>query len=360
MQKTPAELTPLESRDILGFLHQLQKECDGAIPFERFMQEALYHPDLGYYSANIRDIGKKGDFSTSATLDEKLGKAIATWISKRSREWGWRRVPVIEIGAGNGSLCRSVLRHLDWPLRWRVDYTIHETSPILKQQQQCLLKWKGVRWALSMSEALERSKGRALIFSNELVDAFPCRIFKRAPAGWHEIGLRILDDGSLSEIPLDRTSTDHWFIQFEHLPVGQRVERFDSYRKWLGTWSNRWNNGSILTIDYGNTSEVLYQRRLLGSIRAYWKHQRFTGIDVYGRFGKQDLTADVNFSDLIQWGEVLGWKTLQLSTQRDFISALGGNRADPSKMNDPHIIEDAGDSFWALEQMQLNPTGLQQ
>ena len=70
MQKTPDGLTPLESRDILGFLYEVQKEGDGAIPFERFMQEALYHPDLGYYSANIRGIGKKGDFSTSATLDD--------------------------------------------------------------------------------------------------------------------------------------------------------------------------------------------------------------------------------------------------------------------------------------------------
>ena len=350
MQKTPAELTPLESRDILGFLYQLQKECDGAIPFERFMQEALYHPNLGYYSANIRDIGKKGDFSTSATLDEKLGKAIATWISKRSREWGWRRVPVIEIGAGNGSLCRSVLRHLDWPLRWRVDYTIHETSPILRKQQQCLLKWKGVRWASSMSEALERSKGRALIFSNELVDAFPCRLFRRAPAGWHEIGLRILDDGSLSEIPLDGTSSDPWFIQFEHLPIGQRIERFDSYKKWLGTWSNQWNDGTILTIDYGNTSEALYQRRLLGSIRAYWKHQRFTGIDIYSRFGKQDLTADVNFSDLIQWGEELGWKTFQLSPQSMFIDTWRGKRIQHNPLNSPSMDKEAGNAFRVLEQ----------
>jgi SAM-dependent MidA family methyltransferase len=350
VQKTPDGLIPLESHDILGFLHQVQKECGGVIPFERFMQEALYHPDFGYYSANIWDIGKNGDFSTSATLGEELGKAIALWISKRSKEWGWRRVPVIEIGAGNGTLCRSVLRHLDWLLSWRVDYTIHETSPILKKQQQRLLKWKGVRWASSMSEALERSKGRALIFSNELVDAFPCRLFRRAPAGWHEIGIRILDDGSLSEIHLDGTSTDPWFIQFEQLPVGQRVERFDSFKKWLGTWSNRWNDGTILTIDYGNTSEVLYQRRLLGSIRAYWKHQRLTGIDVYGRFGKQDLTADVNFSDLIQWGEDLGWKTLQLSTQSTFIDTWKGKRKHHDPLNSPSMENEVGNAFRVLEQ----------
>jgi len=50
----------------------------------------------------------------------------------------------------------------------------------------------------------------------------------------------------------------------------------------------------------------------------------------------------------------LGWKTLQLSTQRDFISALKCNPADPSKINDPHIIEDATGSFRVLEQQKLH------
>jgi hypothetical protein len=53
----------------------------------------------------------------------------------------------------------------------------------------------------------------------------------------------------------------------------------------------------------------------------------------------------------------LGWKTLQLSNQRDFISALGGNRECTSKMNDPNIIDDPADSFWALEQQKLHAIG---
>ena len=34
---------------------------------------------------------------------------------------------------------------------------------------------------------------------------------------------------------------------------------------------------------------------------------------------EQDLTADVNFSDLVRWGEELGFQTLSLETQRDFL-----------------------------------------
>ncbi|MCX6958973.1 MAG: class I SAM-dependent methyltransferase, partial [Verrucomicrobia bacterium] len=106
----------MAGHDLLTFLLRVQEECGGAIPFERFMQEALYHPRFGYYSAHIKDVGREGDFSTSATLDEGLGAAIASWIRLRSRELGWRDIPVIEVGAGNGALARSVLGHLGWKM----------------------------------------------------------------------------------------------------------------------------------------------------------------------------------------------------------------------------------------------------
>jgi len=176
----------VERHRIVSFLHRVQEEHGGAIPVERFMQEALYHPEYGYYTANIRDVGGRGDFSTSATLGTELGAAIARWIEACSKELGWNgwnrvfnRIPLIEIGAGNGSLARTILRNLNPRLRWRVDYMIHETSPTLRRIQRKRLRWRGVRWIASLAEALFQTKGEALIFSNELVDAFPCRVFER-------------------------------------------------------------------------------------------------------------------------------------------------------------------------------------
>ena len=60
------------------YLPRLFSEAGGAISFERFMSEALYHPAFGYYSANIDAIGgSRGDFSTSATMSPLLGRAIS-------------------------------------------------------------------------------------------------------------------------------------------------------------------------------------------------------------------------------------------------------------------------------------------
>jgi len=339
--------------NLLSFLLELQGECGGAIPFERYMQEALYHPRFGYYASQIRDVGAGGDFSTSATLDTGLGPAIVAWITARAGELAWKQIPIIEVGAGNGSLCRSILQNLNWKIRWRIRYTIHETSPVLKKAQQQLLRWRGVRWIDSLEAALRQSQGKALIFSNELVDAFPCHLFEKKRGVWHEIGVKISDQGNLSEVSLGAITEDAWFAQFGTLSEGQRVERHDSFCDWLRGWSGDWKEGAMLTIDYGDIADELYKRRPEGSLRAYWRHQRLTGKDLYARFGKQDLTADVNFSDLISWGEVLGWKAFPLMTQREFVKTWLPEKKQHLLSERFSIPGDAGDAFKVLEQRPL-------
>ena len=349
----------MASHDLLRFLQGVQEECGGVIPFARFMQEALYHPTLGYYSSQIHDVGSAGDFSTSATLDPLLGEAIAKWIIARAQEKGWKRIPVIEVGAGSGLLARSVLRHLDWKTRWHIDYMICETSPILRSRQQKNLRWRGVRWIDSVQKGLEKSRGRALIFSNELVDAFPCRVFQKSKEGWQELGIILHPDGSLSETtlpPMAPLPPDSWFAHFADLPDGQRLERHDSYREWLGVWSPLWKEGFLLTIDYGDAAQKLYSSRLSGSLRGYWKHERITGSQIYARFGKQDLTADVNFSDLIAWGQTLGWQEESFAKQREFLSQWISPKKLSASCSRFLIPGDAGDAFKVLEQIPSSHT----
>ena len=336
--------------DLLTLLHKLQEDHEGVIPFEQFMRQALYHPKFGYYTANIQGVGAGGDFSTSASLDSSLGGAIAAWIRDRASDLSWRQIPILEVGAGNGQLARTVLHHLGWKAPWITDYMILETSPLLREQQKSRLQWRGVRWVTSLDEAFERNDGRALIFSNELVDAFPCRIFEKGITGWSELGVRISTEGSLEETLVGSLQEDPWFTQYDHLPVGQRVERIDSFQDWMKDLNSLWKQGSMLTIDYGNTADLLYNRRPGGSMRAYFRHERFHGNQVYARFGKQDLTADVNFSDLMDWGGRLGWKNEPLVTQREFVNRWNSCKTKTSSFDRFSTPDDAGDSFLVLDQ----------
>ena len=316
------------------FLQDL--ECGGSIPFERFMEAALYHPDFGYYTKRVRTVGRAGDFSTWPGLHSSLARAVAAWLRAKPERH------VIEAGAGTGQLAAGVLDHLGFFQRLRTTLHIVEISPVLRAAQEKLLKGKNVLWHGDMNAALAAAGGRANIYSNELPDAFPCRVFVRGDSRWQELALKI--DGNsarevLRECELPESSSLH-----DNAPDGTRVEVHESYRKWLGSWAGSWQCGEMLTVDYGATMPGLYHRRPWGSLRAYAHHQRLTGADVFAGFGHRDITADINFTDLENWGKTLGWKTVSLDTLTDFVR----RQCPRIALNDQ--FAEAGNAFQALLQ----------
>ena len=321
---------------IREFLQDLQSECGGSIPFEKFMEAALYHPEFGYYTKRVRTVGRAGDFSTWPGLHSSLARAVAAWLRAKPERH------VIEAGAGTGQLAAGVLNHLGFFRRLRTTLHIVEISPVLRAAQEKLLQGKNVIWHRDMNAALAAAGGRANIYSNELPDAFPCRVFVRGGSRWRELSLKI-DGNSAREILRECELPESSSLP-DNSPDGTRVEVHESYRKWLGSWAGSWKCGEMLTVDYGATMPGLYHRRPAGTLRAYAHHQRLTGADVFAGAGHRDITADVNFTDLEIWGKILGWKTVSLGALSDFISAQC-----PRVALDGQFAE-AGKAFQALQQ----------
>lgn len=293
---------------IRAFLLSLQEKLGGFIPFDRFMREALYHPEFGYYSRRIRGLGAGGDFATSATLSEELGRAIWQW-SRGSRCLG-------EVGAGDGSLAHAILRAAGWRRFW-IDYRVHEISQPLREVQQKRLG-RRINWLPDLTDL------RGTVFANELLDAFPCRQFERTELGWREVTLRLegsLLFESLRECELPQSSV----FSAAEWPIGQRVEVAESVRAWLQKIASVSAIQRLLLIDYGGEPEEIYHRRTQGSVRAYWKHQRFIGKEIYARFGQQDLTADVNFRDVRTWAKSAGFQIEFAGSQSEFLTRHLGN-----------------------------------
>lgn len=297
----------------------------GTVSIESFMQAALYHQDFGYYSSRIRGLGRRGDFSTTATFHPALGRAIAKWLTSSRKAIllgkGWH---VIEVGGGDGNLAKTVLENLSWWKRKNLHYHLVEVSGTLRQQQQELLHQYNIDWHESMENALAAARGSALIFSNELVDAFPCLQLIRLNGQWKEVcltlrGEELFEDYLVNSQNLNRASKSSTIINSDAMADGQRCEVHVSYRDWLLSWVPHWKRGQMLTIDYGDIFPTLYHKRVHGTLRGYYQHVRMEGHEIYQRFGKQDLTADINFSDLITWGEELGLQSHTFMTQREFI-----------------------------------------
>lgn len=94
------------------------------------MQLALHHPEEGYYSTAIENIGMRGDFSTTPTLSPILAKAIIARWKEACARCG-TRLPLLEIGAGSGALAVKIMDQLGFWNRLNTDYVIVEASPRL-------------------------------------------------------------------------------------------------------------------------------------------------------------------------------------------------------------------------------------
>ncbi len=327
-----------------------------SVSVAEFMAAALYHPEHGYYTRHIRAVGRRGDFSTGPAVSDLWGRALARWAAKHrpagrglglGRSWH-----LIEVGGGGGDLAFALLKALGWWGRRGVVYHLVEISGPLRALQEKRLKGLPVRWHATIEAALAEAEGRAVILSNELVDAFPCQQYVRRGGEWRQVRLR-LEEGRLRELEAPVVSLPPSSALERAAAEGERVEVHASYRDWLGGWRGLWREGAMVTVDYGDSVEGVYHRRPRGTLRGYAHHQLVEGADLYLSPGRRDLTADVNFTDLQAWGEELGLRNEPLATQAEFLRRWGPPGA--VKSDDPAVRyllaeEGMGGAFRVLEQ----------
>lgn len=307
------------------------------------MELALYHEEHGYYSAHLRHIGYRGDFSTSATLSTLLARRLVAHWREACLAFG-RRLPFIEIGGGNGDLALGIARELGFWGRLRARYYMVDRSPALRRLQS-MVGGNFVRVYATPADALRHAGGYAFIFSNELPDAFPARVFTYRAGKWLELGLSVGPDGVVEaarpcpKLP-ESSVFARWAIE------GQVVEVHESYHHWFSAWQPFWKGGVAVTIDYGEPVDTLYFRRPAGTLRGYKAHTLLTRHELPPLAGFCDITADVNFTDLLHLAQASLGDPAQLMTQRDYLLAM----ADLSNPADAHLVATpgAGDHFCVL------------
>jgi SAM-dependent MidA family methyltransferase len=333
-----------------SWLAEVVRAEGGRVRFDRFMELALYHPERGYYTKNISTVGRTGDFSTTATISQLLSAALANWIRSEAKALGLAPIVVIELGGGTGDIAKGILRRFG-PFA-RIQYHIVEISPPLIRHQKSQLKDRRVRWHTTAESALSVARGRGIVFSNEFVDAFPCRRFARGSDGWAEVFLTLEGNQWREEIlslqdHVDTTGFDSSF------GLGQFLEVQDSYRRWLQEFARHLRLGGLLTIDYGGSPKEIYNRRPKGTIRGYFRHERLSGMDIYLRPGLQDLTADVNFDDLKLWAERVGLQTVGYHSQADFLRRWSPDLLPANATEFVADLEGAGTAFKVLHQRKV-------
>ena len=275
---------------------------EGPLSFRDFMEEALYHPEFGYYNSTRNPIGRQGDFYTSSDLDPIFGKLLARKFAQMASALGVspEAFTIVELGAGRGLLARQILENHHFP------YRILERSAAMRERQRGNLQGFDVEWMEALPAGIT-----GCVFSNEFFDALPVRRVVCRNGALREIHVTSEFsevEGDLQE-PLDIT-----------LSEGQLADINTDARRWIKAIGASLDRGYHLAIDYGYQDREFYARPR-GTLMCYWRHQAVE--DPYLRIGEQDITAHVNFSDLIREGAAVGLTTEEFKTQMDFLVQLG-------------------------------------
>lgn len=324
-------------------------EQAGVISFARFMEAALYCPNIGYYERQTGQLGRAGDFYTSVNVGRLFGELLA----RRFADWlgalGSGPLQLAEAGAHDGQLAHDILSWLAAhrpQLFARIHYWIIE--PSLNRQDRQRLKLESfaprVEWFAGL-HALPAAGVHGVIFSNELLDAFPVHrvAWDATRRGWFEWGVgceggqfawRPMGSGAEWTAPLADSGFDLPVELLAVLPDGFALEVSPAAGEWWGAAARALHEGKLLTVDYGLTAlERLDPARAGGTLRSYSRHHAVA--NVLDDPGEQDITAHVNFTQLQLAGERIGLRTEGLFTQPQFLTAIATQASEQSDVRVP-------------------------
>jgi SAM-dependent MidA family methyltransferase len=305
----------------------------GVIPFARFMELALYCPETGYYEKNRDNVGRAGDFITSVSVGSLFGELLAFQFADWLEELrvANHELRIVEAGAHDGKLAADILNWLEHfrpELFLEMEYCILEPSANRQVWQQKHLErfLPRIKWFADFENLklkTQNSKFHGVIFSNELLDAFPVRRFgwDGKEKKWFEWGVALAGGKFIWE----KIRNSEFGIRNSELetvlPDDYIVEDSPAAENWWRDAAGILQRGKLLAIDYGFTAEEQFSpSRLNGTLRAYHRHR--VSDDLLAHPGEQDLTAHVNFSAVQKAGEEAGLKTDWFCSQPQFLTGI--------------------------------------
>ncbi len=348
---------------------------DGPITFAEYMRMALYEPEYGYYVTGAAKMGWEADYFTSTDVSSLfancLGRQLFAMWEKLKRPGHFM---VLEQGAGRGHLAegvRSWAQNNAPEFYGTLDYRTEDirggadaiATDEFEQSKTVRFSMKGEEGNISLRYPNDgvsaniplwypdqddprvptqhnttpiptRGRGSSerempsVVLSNELVDAFPVHIVEKRGEQLYEVFVDVQQDGLFCELLGEPSRLevagylDIYKIPWRTFEDGWRAEVNLDALRWMQRTAGLMRKGFVLTIDYGDKAKELYTAwRRRGTLLCYYKHQANERPLLHP--GKQDMTAHVNFSALIDEGRRLDMRLHKFTTQRLWLQDLG-------------------------------------
>jgi SAM-dependent MidA family methyltransferase len=314
----------------------------GPVSFAWFMQQALYHPQHGYYSSGRCAIGRRGDYFTNISVGPLFGQLLAAqfaeiWERLRNsdsrREQGIDNFVIVEQGAHHGDFARDFLESArkGYPEFFAaLCYRIIEPFPILQDRQaRALAEFEGkIEWRSSI-DAVEPFTG--VHFSNELLDSMPVHLIVSqcgrglsAPTecAWLEKFVTLNGDmfAFVDQPIADQTLRDH-LEKLPARPAGYQTEVNLAALDWIDNVSRKLKRGYVIAIDYGYSREEFYApHRSEGTLQIRAQHRRLRS--PFDEIGHGDITAHVEWTSIAERGEPCGLQVAGFTDQHRFMTGI--------------------------------------
>ena len=260
------------------------------------MEQALYHPEHGYYSSGRCAIGRHGDYFTNVSVGPLFGRLLTAQFAQV-----WERLGepgdyiIVEQGAHHGDFARDVLEsarqsHPEFFAALR--YRIVEPFPILQDRQSQTLQ--SFRDKVKWRDSIEPFVG--LHFSNELLDSMPVNLRGKL------VGL----DGD-----------DFVFVQGAAVsnPPKEEGPCNQVALDWLDNVSRNLLRGYVLMIDYGYSRDEFRQNLQVRAQHRYLDSP-------FERIGHADMTAHVNWTTIVEHARKNGLRLAGFTDQYHFLTGI--------------------------------------
>ncbi len=286
----------------------------GWVPFDKFMDWALYTPGLGYYSRGDRQFGlmpaSGSDFVTAPELSPLFGRALAAQVRQGLEASASHEV--WEFGAGSGALAVSLLAELGDVVG---RYTIVDVSGALRARQQATLTAFGerVRWIDRLPDGMQ-----GVVVGNEVLDAMPAKLLTFDGRQWCERGVALYDGAfTFADQPTALCPPGEMVWA-----PGSVTEIHPQALAFITTLAERLERGLAIFIDYGfPQAEYYHPQRSSGTLMCHQGH-RADG-DPLVDVGFKDITVHLDFSAIALAAQDAGMEVAGYTSQAHFLFNCG-------------------------------------
>jgi SAM-dependent MidA family methyltransferase len=291
------------------------------------MEAALYDSERGYYCR--RDLirwGRQGDYRTSPERSVLFGSTFACYFS---RLFGERdsAVTVVEAGPGAGDFAASVLE------------TLEQRSPALFSKLTYVLDDLSEQAREGWSEKLSRFQTHveygklsdlqeldwAIVFANELLDAFPVHRVTVHEGKLVELYVGIDEQSAFTWTrgPISDRRLLEYLDRFQIAPVEAQILEINlAMSDWIRMAGQKLKRGFLIVVDYGAEQRTLFHpSRTDGTLRSFRRHELTP--DVLNSPGTQDITSSVDWIAVMEFSKDSGFETITFERQDRFLLENG-------------------------------------